>query len=254
VTATTKVPLGASTLNRKWYLDVNTGSVAVPVWVGVFGMLDFQPVLNPTLQDDSDFDSGGYKSSTVTALDWSATFKVSRKVQASAITQYDPGQEFLRLTSLTQGVLNSVQVRFYEMSPGGPRIEAFSGLAAVSWSPDGGAMDALDTVSVTLTGQGQRTSISHPDTVTPVPAVVSLSPTTAAAAGGATVTIHGSGFTGATAVHVGATLVATTSWTLVNDGTIVMSAPAKSAAAYDVDVTTPGGTSSHVAGDMLTYS
>ena len=69
MTATTKVPLGASTLVRKWYLDVNTGSVAIPVWVGVFGLLDFQPVLNPTLQDDSDFDSGGYKSSTVTALE-----------------------------------------------------------------------------------------------------------------------------------------------------------------------------------------
>lgn len=254
MTATTKVPLGASTLVRKWYLDVNTGSVAVPVWVGVFGLLDFQPVLNPTLQDDSDFDSGGYKSSTVTALDWSAAFKVSRKVQAAAITQYDPGQEFLRTTSLTQGVLNSIQVRFYEMSPGGPRVEAYSGLAAVSWSPDGGPMDALDTVSVTLTGQGQRTAISHPDTVVPVPAVASISPSSTAAAGGAIITAHGSGFTGMTQLKVGSTTVATTAWTLLNDGAVAFTAPAESAGAYHVEVTTPGGTSTHVSADQLTYA
>lgn len=254
MTATTKVPLGASTLVRKWYLDVNTGTVAAPVWVGVFGLLDFQPVLNPTLQDDSDFDSGGYKSSTVTALEWSTTFKVSRKVQVGAATQYDPGQEFLRLTSLTQGVSNSVEIRFYEMSPGGPRVEAYQGLAAVSWSPDGGAMDALDTVSVTLTGQGQRTAITHPDTTVPVPAVTSVSPASTSTAGGALITATGSGFTGMTALKVGSTTVATTAWTLLNDGEVAFVAPAESAGALDVEVTTPGGTSAHTAADQLTYA
>ena len=45
---------------------------------------------------------------------------------------------------------------------GSVRSEAYSGYAAVSWAPDGGGMDGLDTASVTLTGQGPRVSITHP--------------------------------------------------------------------------------------------
>lgn len=251
MTATEKTPLGASTLVRKWYLDVNTGTSGSPTWVGVFGMLNFQPTFNPTLQDDSDFDAQGYKSSTVTALEWGATLTVSRKVQAASPTAYDPGQEFLRTTSETQGSLNHVQVRFYEMSPGGPRVEAYSGWAAVTWSPQGGAMDALDTVSVTLTGQGQRSDIAHPDASADVPAIVSLTPSSAAAAGGEEVVISGDYFTGATAVSVGGTPLATTAWTLMNDGQIVFTTPAHAAGNVMVAVTTPAGASNN---KQLTYS
>lgn len=162
MTVPARTPLGASTNNRKWYLDINTGTVAAPAWTGVHGMLEFQPNLEPTLQDDSDFDSGGDKSSTVTARAWSLSLKLARKVRASSATAYDPGQEALRLASEEIGAANSVNVRFYEMEPNGPRVEAYSGRAAVSWTPDGGGMDALSTVSVTLTGQGKRTAIVHP--------------------------------------------------------------------------------------------
>jgi hypothetical protein len=161
--ATTKVPLGASTTVRKWYLDVNTGTFASPTWVGVFGMTEFKPGIEPTLQDDSDMDSGGYKSQTKTAESWALECKVARKVTAASSTAYDPGQEVLRLKSIgTFGPANSVDIRYYEMEPSGPRIEAYRGNAAVTWSPDGGAMDDTDKVSVTLTGQGKLTPITHP--------------------------------------------------------------------------------------------
>lgn len=163
--APARVPLGASTNNRKWFVDVNTGTNAAPVWTGVHGITEFQPNLEPTLQDDSDFDSGGDKSQTVTARAWSASMKLARKVRATLATAYDPGQEALRLASEEIGIANSVDIRFYEMEPNGPRVEAYRGKAAVSWTPDGGGMDALSTVSVTLTGQGKRTAITHPDTV-----------------------------------------------------------------------------------------
>lgn len=251
MTATTRTPLGASTLVRKWYLDVNTGTVANPEWTGVFGMVNFTPTLNPTLQDDSDFDSEGYKSSTVTALEWGASLTVSRKTQANAPTVYDPGQEKLRTTSLLQGVQNSVQVRYYEMSPGGPRVEAYSGNAAVSWSPSGGAMDALDEVAVTLTGQGQRQSIDHPDSGANVPAISALVPSSTGVAGGAEIEVQGSYFTGATALKVAGTNVAAANWVVVNDGLIVFTAPAQTAGAYPVIVTTPAGSSAPV---NLTYA
>jgi hypothetical protein len=160
--APARVPLGASTTNRKWYLDINTGTTALPTWTGVHGISEFTPNLEPTLQDDSDFDSGGDKSSTVTARAWSVAMTLMRKTTAASATAYDPGQEALRLASEEIGVENRVEVRFYEMEPGGPRVEAYQGFAAVSWTPGGGGMDALSTVAVTLTGQGKRTAIAHP--------------------------------------------------------------------------------------------
>ena len=250
MTVPTRTPLGASTLVRKWYLDVNTGTDAAPVWTGVFGMLNFQPSFTPTLQDDSDFDAQGYKSSTVTALEWGASLTVSRKVVDNAPTTYDPGQEKLRAVSETQGTSNHVQVRFYEMTPGGPRVEAYSGHVAVTWSPQGGAMDALDTVQVTLTGQGQRSDITHPDSSSDTPVITSLAPNTAVAAG-EEIVLRGSYLTGATAVTVAGTPLATADWTFIDDGEIVFIAPAHATGTAAVSVTTPAGTSPTV---NLTYT
>lgn len=162
--ATTKTPLGANTTNRKWYLDINTGTEAVPTWVGVFGISDFTAALDNTLQEDSDYDSEGYRSSVKTASQWSLSGTVQRKVTAADPTAYDPGQEALRLAAEENGVANSVHVRWYEMEEGGPRVEAYEGNGAVVWTPNGGAMDALSSAGFTITGQGARTAITHPDT------------------------------------------------------------------------------------------
>lgn len=161
--ATTKAPLGATTTNRKWYLDVDTSENETPQWVGVYGITEFQPTLEGSLQDDSDFDGEGWKSQTNSANAWGATGKVRRGVLASDPTAYDPGQEVLRLAAQQTGVGNSVHVRIYEMEPGGPRVEAYEGRCAVTWGEDGGNMEALSIVSFTLAGQGRRTTIAHPD-------------------------------------------------------------------------------------------
>lgn len=239
-TATTKVPLGASTTVRKWYVDVDAGGVTKaytviastdlftstahgmiagnpltfgtgapagitvgttyyviatglttdafkvsatvggsaldvtadgggnlttgPIWTGVFGMTDFKPTQDDTLQDDSDMDSGGFGSQTKTAEKWGMEFTLARKVRAALATAYDPGQELLRAKAQGQmGPANSIRVRYYEMQPAGPRVEAYQGLAAVTWSPKGGGMPDLDVVDVKLVGQGARSAIAHPD-------------------------------------------------------------------------------------------
>jgi len=165
VAVPTRTPLGTSTLNRKWYLDVDTSATDTPTWTPVMGMTEFAFNVEPTLQDDSDFDSEGFRSQVKTAEAWSVSLTVARKVTAASGTAYDTGQERLRDKSFgTMGVANSVKVRFYEMEEDGPREEAYQGLAAVSWSPNGGGMDATSTVGVTLTGQGRLTAITHPDT------------------------------------------------------------------------------------------
>jgi len=250
--ATTKVQLGAATTVRKWYLDVNTGTTDAPTWTGVFGVTSFKPNLAPTWKDTSDFDSAGDMSSTATARTWGCDFKVERKSTASDPTTYDPGQEALRARAEELGLLNSIEVRFYEMEPGGPRVEAYQGTAGVEWSPDGGAMSDTDAVSIKLIGQGRRTLITHPDTVASVPVIYSFTPITGPAAGGTLVTVKGSGFTGTVPVTgVKFATTSATSWSVVDDDTIVATAPAHVAGAVAIVVTNATGPST--TGPNYTY-
>ena len=247
--ATVKVPLGAATLNRKWFLDVKSGGE----WLGVYGITDLKAGKEPTLQDDSDFDSAGWKSSTVSALGWSLELKVERKVQAAVSTQYDPGQEVLRAASDLMGIGNNVEVRWYEMNDNGPKVEAYTGFATVSWVPDGGSMDVLDTVSITLTGKGARTSITHPAAAAAVPTISSVTPLAGAAAGGNHITIYGSGFLG-TVATTGVKVMATnaTVWTVISDNLIVATVPPHAAGSGPVVVTNATGPST--TGPTYTFS
>lgn len=254
--ATTKTPLGASTVNRKWYLDVDVSTTGVASWVPVLGITNLTPNFdNANLEDDSDFDSGGFQSQTKTASGWSAQATVARKVTTADATAYDPGQEYLRTKSIGQfGPANSVKCRIYEMSPSGPRVEAYFGVASVSWQDQGGAEQALSTVQVTLTGQGQLASIAHPDTGSAIPTLAALqfsgviTATTIPAAGGTAVRITGNHFTGTTGITFIGT--AAPNFIVVSDGTIQVTAPAHAAGSGTLVVTNAAGAST---GYAITY-
>jgi hypothetical protein len=83
------------------------------------------------------------------------------------------------------------------------------------------------------------------------PTITSINPTQGGTAGGTTVTITGTGFTGATAVMFGAT--AATSFTVVNDTTITAVSPAGVNGVVRISVVTPIGTSADTAADNFTY-
>jgi outer membrane autotransporter protein len=89
------------------------------------------------------------------------------------------------------------------------------------------------------------------DPPVPAPAVTELSPQTGPAAGGTSVTITGTDFTGATAVKFGGTPA--TSFTVESATRIKATAPAGTGV-VDVRVTTAGGTSEIVAADKFTYT
>jgi len=162
--ATTKVALGPTTNNRKWYLDIQTGTEALPVFAGVFGIQEFKHTVDTGTQDDSDFDSEGWKSEVATSNAFKIELKVKRARQDGVTPAvYDVGQEILRNAGATTGEANIVVVQWYEMEPGGPRVEAYEGTVAVQYSEDGGAMDALSTATITLIGRGKRRDITHPD-------------------------------------------------------------------------------------------
>jgi hypothetical protein len=85
-----------------------------------------------------------------------------------------------------------------------------------------------------------------------VPAVTGVSPVSGPGSGGTLVTITGSGFTGATSVSFGSAAVSSLS--VVDDGHVVVNAPAHTAATVSVQMTTPGGTSPISAGSQFTYT
>ncbi|HEV3213892.1 MAG TPA: IPT/TIG domain-containing protein [Acidimicrobiales bacterium] len=88
-------------------------------------------------------------------------------------------------------------------------------------------------------------------TFVPVPRVTGLSVTVGAAAGGESVTISGTGFTGATGVAFGARSAA--SFTVVGDTSITAIVPAIQPGPAKVSVTSPGGTSLSAPGDVITF-
>ena len=119
-------------------------------------------------------------------------------------------------------------------------------IIAVAPAGSAGAQD----VRVTTPGGTSATSSADRFTFVPPPTVTGVSPSSGPAAGGTSVTITGTDFTGASAVHFGASQAA--SFSVVNSTQITATSPAGAGTA-DVTVTTPSGTSATSAADQFTY-
>jgi IPT/TIG domain len=126
-------------------------------------------------------------------------------------------------------------------------IASVSPTAITAYSPAGtGTVD----VTVILPSGASPVSTADQFRFVALPAVTGVSPDSGPAAGGTTVTISGSGFTGATLVDFG--MSPATSLTVVSDTSITASSPPGSGT-VDVTVTTPGGTSAATASDEFMY-
>ncbi|RYF90650.1 MAG: tandem-95 repeat protein, partial [Caulobacteraceae bacterium] len=112
-----------------------------------------------------------------------------------------------------------------------------------------GAAGTID-IRVTTVGGTSATSAADQFTWVAAPMVTSISPTAGPVSGGTTVTITGTGFSGATAVTFGAT--AATGFTVNSATQITASAPAGTGT-VDIRVTTTGGTSATSAADQFTW-
>ena len=135
-------------------------------------------------------------------------------------------------------------------------------IAILSGSMAIGAGDATISNAAPISGKDQR-GYSRSSTApsigafefngaapAPAPTITSISPVTGSAAGGTTITITGTDFTGATAVTIGG--IAASSFTVVNSTTITAVTPAHAAGAAGVEVTTATGT--NVANSLFTYA
>ncbi len=85
----------------------------------------------------------------------------------------------------------------------------------------------------------------------PAPTVTGVSPPSGPTSGGTTVTITGTGLTGASAVKFGGT--AATTYSVGSDGSISATSPPGTLGSVDVTVTTPGGPSATGPPDLFTY-
>lgn len=145
-------------LARRWRLELNAGTTAVPDWQQVFGISEFTPKMPPNIEDSSTYDSGGWKENTKTGQEWSIELTINRKIDDTAKV-YVPTHEQLRLAAFASGSASYVPIRYMDRN-GLP--EAYQGRALVTWEPQGGAYTDLDTVKVTLTGDGPLVPITNP--------------------------------------------------------------------------------------------
>ncbi len=106
-------------------------------------------------------------------------------------------------------------------------------------------------VDVTVTTPGGTSATTAGDKYAYIPSVTNVKPSSGPLGGGTSVTITGTGFTGASAVKFGATNA--TTFTVNSATKITATAPAGAAGTVDVRVTTVGGTSAIGAGDKYTY-
>jgi uncharacterized repeat protein (TIGR02543 family) len=127
------------------------------------------------------------------------------------------------------------------------------GFSLVNFATPGYDNTAIDELDITLGGATIYFAIDNFTWRTPAatPTVTNISPSSGPAAGGTSVTITGTNFTGATAVTFGAVNAA--SYTVNSATNITAVSPAGSAGTVHVTVTTAGGTSATSSADQFTY-
>ncbi|HXQ76336.1 MAG TPA: IPT/TIG domain-containing protein [Acidimicrobiales bacterium] len=148
----------------------------------------------------------------------------------------------------------------------GGRSTTYSAWVGVTWDFTGAVVSsavlssapAVDPTFSAVDGYGNEISNSSNNaylvlgpTFVPVPRVTGISLNVGPASGGTSVTITGTGFTGATAVDFGSAAAA--SFVVVGDTSITAVSPATGPGTVDVTVTTAGGPSAPSTIDQFTF-
>jgi hypothetical protein len=148
-----------------------------------------------------------------------------------------------------EGFTGATAVRFGAVRAISMTVESATEITAITPTGTG-------TVEVSVTTAAGTSLASPGDVFTYVPLSLApvlkkVSPVKGLAAGGTTVTITGTGFTGATAVRFGSASAA--SYTVKSATSITAVSPAATPGTVDITVTTPNGTSAATAADHFTY-
>lgn len=146
-------------LARRYRLELDMGTAPeTPVWTLVPGVTEFTPKIDPTQQEVTTYDAEGWSEQAVTMLAWSIEATIAHRAHPTTGV-FNAAQESLRKAARSFGAASYVRVRYYDRTGA---ADAQEGTALVTWEPDGGGPDAVDTIKVTLTGSGPLTEITNP--------------------------------------------------------------------------------------------
>lgn len=173
----------------RYAVQVNTGTTALPVWTWWNGLSKFEPSADPTMQDDTDIFSDGFKSQMVTAtsLDVS-TEGLIKGLRAGTALPVDPGAAFVRSKQFEVGEDNVIQLRYWRTDELDSQaiVQSF----AVNYKDVGGSNEDLQKFTADLKGRGKFVKVAKPGAA-PQVKLISFNSATAITAGTWTLSING---------------------------------------------------------------
>jgi len=135
-------------LARGWTFEINTGTIAVPVWVEIKGVTSFKPKPGKKDADAGDFDSAGIDEHVVASRSYELTLS-GKYLEDPDNGDRDPGQEALE--ALADAVGDDSLKQHRVTTPGGTvKVALFSADVV----PGGGERDDLADWETTLTRSG----------------------------------------------------------------------------------------------------
>ncbi|MDB5313637.1 MAG: hypothetical protein JWO38_7839, partial [Gemmataceae bacterium] len=212
----------------------------------------FDGTTNAVLFDKLVFETSFNGGVTVTAGDLNGDGRAEVVVSAGPLggprlEGFDPANNFgvmLNFFAFDQAQRQGAQVSLFDTQKSGK-------LDLVAVSGQGGGLAAFDGRTFTSITPPNIAGLPTITLFSPVPTIVAVSPASGPLAGGTTVTITGTNFTGATGVKFGT--VAATSFTVNSATSITATVPAGTAGVVDVSVTTAAGTTTTSTTDQFTY-
>lgn len=151
----------AATLTRDWAVQVNTGTLASPVWEWVNGITGFESPVTKTRQEAGDINFGQWGGQISTEANWTATLNLLRKLDETG--EPDPAVEFLRARALETGPAGMAEIRYWR-TDGHP--DSYQGRGDVEFAGAGGDKTSLFGSTCTIAGYGPLNAIPKPSATT----------------------------------------------------------------------------------------
>ncbi len=227
-------------------LNTSTGAITgTPTAGGTF---------NFTIQaSDSSINASGGSSPVTGSRNYNLTINAPTiTVSPTTLSHGQEGSAFSQAITASGGTAPRTFAVTSGSLPTGVTLSSAGSLSGTPAAGTAGTFNFTITATDSSTGTGPFTGSRAYTWVIDQgpPTVTSLSPTTGATAGGTSVVITGTNFTGATSVHFGAS---SASYTVDSNTQITATSPSGTGT-VDVTVTAPAGTSATSASDQFTYA
>lgn len=152
----------------EYAVDINTGTLAAPVWTNIRFISAVDPQVTPVTQDAATYMDKGAPNMAKTSESWTLAFTV----QVHRVTsdgKYLPEVEKMKALEAPTATGNAAvgNFRWYDdPALGTPNPDdAFSGVGTISIARGQTGNDGIGSWTVTVTGQGRRTQITNPSGV-----------------------------------------------------------------------------------------